>query len=351
MKAQGGKTMKKLLALVLSLVMVIGLLAGCSKPAGGTDGEKGPSGSDYSNVKIGVMLSGSANDGGWSQMAADAATAAAKKYAGATVNFTESIPASDYESVMRGYADAGYTLIVAHGAEFLDVTKLVAADYPNVKFINTSAQEAGMAGAPANVTGIDFATFQLGFLNGAAAAMATQTKKIGAVGSNEIDSIIAWQNGVIAGAKYIDPSCEVTAVYTGSYDDALKAKQAVDALKEQGCDIITQNADACGTGAVQECDELGLMNVGAVSDQTTLGESCFISVGQDAQLGIEMAVEMSIAGTLASGFVSMGADVGVITMSEYSGLYADKLSTEQKAQLQDLWQQAYDGVDLATLAK
>lgn len=346
--------MKKILALVLSLVMVVGLLAGCGgkkeEPAAGeesaqTEQPSQGSAEDYSDVKIGVMLSGSANDGGWSQMAADAAKAAAEKYPGSTVNYSESIPATDYESVMRGYADAGYTIIVSHGAEFLDAAKLVSQEYPDITFICTSAQ----SGQDPNLTGIDFATFQLGFLNGAACAMATETKKIGAVGSNEIDSIIAWANGVAAGAKYIDPECEVISVYTGSYDDALKAKQAVDALQQQGVDTITQNADACGVGAVQECDALGLMNVGAVSDQTTLGESCFVSVLQDAQLGITVAIEQAVEGTLKSGFVSMGASVGVISLTDYSGKYADLLTADEKAVLQDLWQKSYDGVDLATL--
>lgn len=353
--------MKKVFAFALSLMMVVSLLAGCggsggsgNPPASGGgdtqqpgDAQTSSGDTDYSNVKIGLMLSGSANDGGWSQMAADAANAAAEKYPGATVNYSESIPATDFESTMRGYADAGYTIIVSHGAEFLDAAKLVSQEYPDITFICTSAQ----SGQEPNLTGIDFATFQLGFLNGVACAMATETKKIGAVGSNEIDSIIAWADGVRAGAQYVDPECEVITVYTGSYDDALKAKQAVDALQQQGVDIVTQNADACGVGAVQECDALGLMNVGAVSDQTLLGESCFISVIQDAQLGIEVAVEQAIEGTVEPGFVSMGASAGVITLTDYAGKYADLLTDEEKTTLQDLWQQSYDGVDLETLVK
>ena len=54
--------MKKVIALVLSLVMVLGLLAGCGNKQ--NDSDKKNDGKDYSNVKIGVMLSGSANDGG-----------------------------------------------------------------------------------------------------------------------------------------------------------------------------------------------------------------------------------------------------------------------------------------------
>ena len=62
-------------------------------------------------------------------------------------------------------------------------------------------------------------------------------------------------------------------------------------------------------------------------------------------------IEEAIQGKLASGFVSMGADVGVITLGEWGGTYGDKLSAEQKDTLQKLWEQARDGVDLMSLAK
>lgn len=345
--------MKKFLALALSLAMVLGLLSGCGSKTTDDQGANSGTGDsqDYKDVKIGLLLSGNSNDGGWSQMAADAVKAAADKYPGATVNFSEALPSTDFESTMRGYADAGYTIIVAHGAEFLDTTKQVAKDYPNIKFVNTSAQQGPMSDAPSNVTGIDFATYQLGFLCGVACAMLSDSKKIGAVGSAEVDSLVMWRDGLIAGAKYIDPSCEVTSIFTGSFDDALKAKQAVDALKEKGVDIVSQNCDAAGVGAVQECQELGLMNVGTIYDQRSEGDCVAISIYQDAQLGIEMAIEEAIQGKLASGFVSMGADVGVITLGEWGGTYGDKLSAEQKDTLQKLWEQARDGVDLMSLAK
>jgi len=141
---------------------------------------------------------------------------------------------------------------------------------------------------------------------------------------------------------------EVIGVYTGSFDDQLLAKQAVVALEQQGCDVITQNADACGIGAIQQCDEDGLMNVGAVSDQTKDGESCFVSVMQDAALGITIAVEKAIEGSLPADANVMGADVGVITLTDYSGKYADIFSDEQKATLEDLWELSKT-TDLGTL--
>ncbi len=347
--------MKRMFASLLSLAMALGLLTACGsnsasttqKPAKETANPSESSDTaDYSSLKIGLVLTGNANDGGWNQMAADAASTVASKY-GCTVNYTESVAATDIESTIRGYADAGYDIVLAHGAELFDASKQVAKDYPDTKFINTSA----FSGQEPNLTGIDFGAYELGYLNGIACAYATDTKKIGVIIAVESDSMLTWAEGIKDAAQYVDESIQVTVVATGTFDDPIKAKQATDALAEQGCDVITQNADACGNGAVEECDALGLMNVGAVGDQSTYGESCFISVMQDAHLGIETAVAEAIEGTLPSGAVVMGANAGVVYLTDYTGKYADLLTADQKAALQDLWQQAHDGVDLSTLTK
>ena len=112
--------------------------------------------------------------------------------------------------------------------------------------------------------------------------------------------------------------------------------------------LFTENM--CGNGAVEECDTLGIMNVGAVGDQSEFGESCMVSVIQDTHQGIQAAIAQAVEGTLAPGGVVMGADAGVVYLTEYTGIYADVLTDEEKAAVQDLWQQAYDGVDLSTLA-
>ena len=114
--------MKKMIASLLSLVMALGLLTACgsgSTPAP-QESEKAPAeepapASEHSGLKIGLVLTGNASDGGWNQMAADAASTVADKY-GCTVNYTESVSSTDYESTIRGYADAGYDIVLAHGA-------------------------------------------------------------------------------------------------------------------------------------------------------------------------------------------------------------------------------------------
>ena len=343
---------KKMISMVMAAVMVVGC-TGSFVSAGTTDSSTAETAAaDAKDMKIGLLLSGSANDGGWSEMAADAAEAVEKQY-GCTVDFSESVAATDYESVMRGYADAGYNIIVAHGAEFLDTTKTVAQDYPDLTFINTSASKDAMEDAPSNVTGIDFGTYALGYIAGVACGYASENGKIGAIGSNEISSIVAWAEGVEDGAKSVNPDAVVTATYTGSYDDQVKAKQCVDSLADNGCDTITENADACGIGAVQECDALGLMNIGNVADETTEGDSCMLSIVQDSNLGIQLAIADAVNGKLQTGYLDMGpvttSDSAVTRLSDYSGKYANVIKEDEKVALSDLVEKYHNGYNLDAL--
>ena len=102
--------MKKTIAFLLSLIMTLSLLTACSTQKEPNSPNKGGNTSDPSNLKIGLVLTGSANDGGWNQMAADAASTVAAKY-GCTVNFSESVATTDIENTIRGYADAGYDIV------------------------------------------------------------------------------------------------------------------------------------------------------------------------------------------------------------------------------------------------
>ena len=131
-----------------------------------------------------------------------------------------------------------------------------------------------MSGKAPNVAGIDFDGYTGGFLVGTALALATESNKIGVVEASEEGASAEWLRGVKEGSAYINKDCQVLSMNTGSWDDASKAKQAVDSLESQGVDAVTENCDAAGAGAVEECDALGLINVGWNNDYSQYGKSC-----------------------------------------------------------------------------
>jgi len=339
---------KRVLALVLSMAMGIMMISGCGtgKAASSSESDTSSSDKNYSDIKVGLVLTGSSKDGGWSQLAADALANAQKDY-GCKTDFSENVATTDIEPTISGYADAGYNIVIAHGAEFLDTCKTVAATYPNTIFICTSA----MSGKAPNVAGIDFDGYTGGFLVGTALALATESNKIGVVEASEEGASAEWLRGVKEGSAYINKDCQVLSMNTGSWDDASKAKQAVDSLESQGVDAVTENCDAAGAGAVEECDALGLINVGWNNDYSQYGKSCMISFRQDITLGAEVAIKNAMDGKLKGqdNVIEIGAADGVIKVTDYAGTYANSLSDEKKAKLKEMYDMACGGKNLDDL--
>ena len=73
-------------------------------------------------LKIACMLPGPANDGGWNTLMYNSLKHQESVY-GAEIAYTERTPASDYEEIYRGYAEAGFDIIFGHGFEFGEPAK------------------------------------------------------------------------------------------------------------------------------------------------------------------------------------------------------------------------------------
>lgn len=274
-------------------------------------------------MKIALVVDGNINDRGWCQLAYEALLRAESEL-GAEIAYSEKTQASDYENVIGGYAAAGYDIVIAHGAEFYDTCKTLGPQYPDTQFIITSSKE----GQAPNVNGVFVGVYESGFINGAAAALMSENGKIGVIGGIELSSISAWVEGARAGALYVNPEIEVSTIYTGSFDDASKAREAAYALIEGGCDVITQNADASSEGAIIACDEKGILNIGAVSNQDAMGEKVAFSVIQDTTTAIfDMILEGS-QGKLDGHGRSVGVAAGCVYLTEYKAWVPEDVRTE-----------------------
>ena len=123
-----------------------------------------------SGLKIAGLFPGPISDQGWNMMAYNAFKAAEKEYT-AEIAYTERTPVSDFEEIFRGYAQAGYDIIVGHGFQFGDAAKKVAKEFSNTIFIVTStdiSQEPNLASFRTNDP-------EAGFIQGVVAALLTET--------------------------------------------------------------------------------------------------------------------------------------------------------------------------------
>lgn len=143
--------------------------------------------------------------------------AAAKKRFPLVVTATVTVGTdSDRELRLRSLVAKDLSPIIAVGAAYAPAVKTVALAFPSTQFVIVNDASVGML----NVTSIVFSENQSGFLAGVTAALATQTGKVGLVGTQ----VSRYESGFTAGARdvkkditvYARPGGDPSTTYTSA---------------------------------------------------------------------------------------------------------------------------------------
>jgi len=242
--------MKKLIALVLALVMVMSLaLVSCDKADTKKDG-----------YKVAMICDSNIKDGGWGAACYNAMVKAADAQ-GWKYDITDQIAQNAYYETIASYCNLGYDLIFAPGSQYSDAVLQAAEEYPDVCF----ALLNGAANLPEkaknkNVTSLLPNAQQIGWIAGALAGLMTESGKLGFIGGMELETTKAKAKGFEEAAKYVaekeGKKVELLAVpYAGSFNDSAKGKEFANALIEQGADVFFGDASAVDSGARLAIDE------------------------------------------------------------------------------------------------
>jgi basic membrane protein A len=336
----------------LPKIIVIGLFfiapavvlwaGGASQPAGGASS---------SSYRVGLLLPGPVNDGGWSASAYEGITEIQKKYPDVQISYQESVPPSNYEEIFRSYASQGYSLIFGHGYEFGDAAVKVAKEFPNVKFCITSTD---LTAAP-NVSSMRNNYQEMGYLMGVIAGTMTKTNVIGAVGGMEIPSITEPIIAYEAAAKLVNPKIKVVSLLTGSFDDVAKAKEATLTMIEQGADIVFHDADQSGFGVFDACKEKGVIALGSIVDQGSIEPDTILTSGICAvSKGMLAIFDLVVQGKYEAKSYVMGAAQGAVDVAPFRN-FDSRVPRELKDKiakiLADMKSGAFDAVAFTENAK
>ena len=223
------------------------------EPAGEPAGDEPASG-----LTLGVAFdTGGRGDGTFNDAAARGADQAEADL-GYTVAELEATTADDRAPNLEALSSAGNNLIVAVGFAFGDALEAVAAANPDTFY----GWIDGYYDGP-NIITTAFAEHEGSFLVGAAAALKSQTGKIGFIGGQEIDLIKKFEAGYIAGAKAVNPDIVVESQYLGAAGDNAawgspdKAKEIALAWYADGADIVYTAAGGSGRGTIEAAVEAG----------------------------------------------------------------------------------------------
>ncbi|MEM2896704.1 MAG: BMP family protein [Nitrososphaerota archaeon] len=237
------KTSRGLIALLLVLVILFAGIAAyyATRPP------PTPPPPEKPKVKVAMIIPGSIQDGGWSQMAYFSTAEIARRF-GVESSYSEWISAADAERVSREYIDAGYNVIIFHGGEYIPVGEKLAPNFPEVSFVIPGLEPWPYD----NVWTVIRDDYRgQGYQIGALMAMITKSKKIGFVGGMEFPSTIAIVNAIYMGAKDQVPDIKLYHVITGSFDDPIKARESAEAQIKEGVDVIFCWVDLATYGIVE----------------------------------------------------------------------------------------------------
>jgi len=212
--------------------------------------------------KVAFVYVAPIGDLGWT-WAQDQGRLMLEKELGVETAYMENVPEGpDAERVIRDFAQKGYDLIITTSFGFMDPTVTVAAEFPDKWFVHVSGYKTA-----ANLSTIFGRMYQPRYLSGLVAGKMTKSGKIGYVAAFPIPEVIRGINAFTLGVRAVNPSATVQVVWTQTWFDPVKEKEAAVALLDAGCDIIAQHQDT--TEPQKAAQERGALSIGYDSDMAT----------------------------------------------------------------------------------
>ncbi|MDD3363714.1 MAG: BMP family ABC transporter substrate-binding protein [Syntrophomonas sp.] len=313
--------MKKLKVVTLLAAVIASMLffTGCEQKPGKTE-------SQPAKLKVGLILDVvGRGDGGFNDAAYNGLVTAQKDLGNAIeTTLVEPRDVNEQEKGLRTLAQNKMDLIIAMGYSCSEPLAKVAPDYSETKFVLIDNDLPNLK-VESNITCVTFKDSEGAFLAGAAAALKSQTGKIGFVGGVDIPVIKNFATGYNAGARYINPKIVVLSSYVATgiegFNDPATARTL--ALKQisDGADIIFHAAGVSGTGVFEAVASQNKLAIGADVDQTfTVHEAQRAYVLTSIIKGIDVAIgdviKRQLEKRLGGGYIELGINDGVQIYAE-----------------------------------
>ena len=253
--------MKKTIALLLSLVMVIGMVAftGCGSK------DDSAAGGDF---KVGFICLHDENST-YDKNFIDAANAACEQLGVEAVIKTNIPEGQECYDAAAELVDAGCGIVFADSFGHEDFMIQAAKDFPEVQFCHSTGTKAHTENL-ANYHNAFASIYEGRYLAGVAAGMkinemidagtiTADEAKMGYVGAYTYAEVVSGYTSFFLGARSVCESVTMEVTFTGSwYDEALE-KEAANKLINEGCVLVSQHADSMG--APTACEKAGVPNV------------------------------------------------------------------------------------------
>lgn len=202
--------------------------------------------------------------------------------------FSENVANTDYERVMREYAEQGVDLVFGEVFGVERAAREVAADYPEIAWVMGSSFPPE---AP-NFSVFDNYIQECSYLTGLVAGSKTESNLIGLVGGYPIPEVNRLMHAFMAGALEVNPDSEFLVTFIGSWYDPPKAKEAAFAMIDAGADIMYAERYGVSDAAVER-DVLAIGNV--IDTQDEYPGTILASAVWHMEPTVDLAIEKVLA--------------------------------------------------------
>ena len=282
--------MKKLLATMLSILLVSVMAVSCAAPTTTPDTSAAPEKTAdvvtpdateepiVSTTKAACILGvGGLGDQSYNDLVY-AGMQKAESELGISFDYAEPKQISEFELIMRDMASSGqYGVIVCVGFDQVDPLTKVAPEFPEQQFalIDGEVQGDNIANYTCKE---EEGSFLVGALAGlmkknAAAYGVADNNTIGFIAAMEIPLLVKFNAGYQAGAMVVNSDINVLVDYVGGnnpFSDTTTAKEIALTQFSKGGDIVYHAAGGSGLGVFQAAKEKDFTAIGVNSNQNMI---------------------------------------------------------------------------------
>lgn len=249
------KNRKFLISFVL-LLSVSMLLAACGGDDSKDDKKTSDNGAEETNFTAAMVTDvGGVDDKSFNQSAWEGLQAWGKEHnlekGTDGFDYAQSADDSDYLPNLTRLVKNDFDVVFGIGFLLQDSIEEIAQQNPENNFAIVDTLAEGD-----NVASITFAEHEGSFLVGVAAAMKTETDKLGFIGGVDSDLINKFEAGFVAGAKSVNPDIKVDIQYAEDFNAADKGKLIATNMYNSGVDVVYHAAGGTGTGLFAQAKDM-----------------------------------------------------------------------------------------------
>jgi basic membrane lipoprotein Med (substrate-binding protein (PBP1-ABC) superfamily) len=216
-------------------------------------------------------------------------------------------------STMENMIQQGAKMIIATAFNHQYPALDLANKYPDVIFEHVggwevSANFGNFFGTPPNTW----------YLMGKAAAMMTQTNKLGFVAAYPMGWTATFINAYELGAQSVKPEVQTIVAYTFSWGDRAKEADTTNSLINEGADVITMHVDSPAT-VISTAESRGVYSIGyqSLAAQKFAPEYWITGVGFTYGGKLTELVSSVIDGTWQPGFKRWDLASGAMSIAPF----------------------------------